>query len=384
MRHPKTIAVVGLTHPFRGGIAHYSTLLVRELRKRHHVTFLALSRQYPSFLFPGKTQYDDSSAAIVEDHDAIIDSINPITWVRTAFYLKRQQIDLVVVQWWNPFFGLAFGTIINLLALMSNMRVCFLCHNVQPHESTLLDRVLSRYAFWRVKFFITHSEEDRQNLLALKPNAIIRKNLHATYSIFSHFKVYEKDEAREILDISRDKVLLFFGLVRAYKGLKYLISAMREIVKEIDCTLLIVGEFYEPKDAYEELIDELDLNNHVMIIDQYIKNEDVPLYFGSADVVVLPYIDATQSGIVQIAFGFNKPVISTNVGGLPEAIQHEQTGFVVEKESSESLASAVVRFYQDQCEDKFVQAIQSRTQDFSWDMALQSIESFLPQHDDES
>ena len=377
MNQPKKIAVLGLSYPFRGGIAHYSTLLVRELRKQYRVTFITLKRQYPSFLFPGTTQYDHSTSRIVEDNDSIIDSINPFTWISTAFLLKREAFDLIIVQWWNPFFGLAFGTIINVLAFMAKTKICFLCHNVLPHESTIVDRILSKYAYKNVQYFIVHSEEDQKNLLSLKPKAVVKKNLHPTYAIFSDFDIYEKHQARQKLNISHKNILLFFGLIRKYKGLKDLIYAMEKVVQHLDCVLLIVGEFYEPKSEYESLINELSLNDYVIIVDKYINNEEVSLYFCSADVVVLPYIEATQSGIVQIAFGLNTPVITTNVGGLPEAVSNGKTGFIVEKESPEKLAEAIVKFYQGNYGDRFREEIQKMTRDFSWDVELRNIASFL-------
>jgi glycosyltransferase involved in cell wall biosynthesis len=253
-----------------------------------------------------------------------------------------------------------------------------LCHNVMPHESTLLDRVLSRYAFLSVKYFIVHSDEDKSNLLSLKPRAVVRKTVHPTLSIFGEFASYGKSQARAELGIKADeKVLLFFGLVRAYKGLKCLIRAMAEVVKSMDCVLLVVGEFYEAKREYITLINELGLEKHIVVRDEYVKNEAVSLYFSSADVVVLPYVTATQSGIVQIAFGLNKPVITTNVGGLPEAVQDGKTGFVVDPESPEKLADAILRFYADDCEAKFSYNIRENATAFGWDAEVKTIEEFL-------
>ena len=375
---PKNIAVLGLTYPFRGGIAHYSTLLVRELRKKYAVRFITLKRQYPNLLFPGKTQYDDSNEQLYEENEPRIDSINPLTWIRTAFALQKAQVDFVVVQWWNPFFGLAFGTIINLLYLLSKQRTCFLCHNITPHENTWLDKLLSKYAFLTVQYFIVHSEEDEHNLRALKPNAHIKKNPHPTYSFFTNYETFSKEESRKILNIIPQKnVLLFFGLIREYKGLEHIICAMKKIIKHIDCLLLVVGEFYEPKQKYTSLINELLLQDHVIVIDRYVKNEEVPLYFCSADVVVLPYIRATQSGIVQIAFSLHKPVITTNVGGLPEAVEDGKTGFIVEPQSPEQLAEAVIRYYREGWEVKFCEAIQRHSDNFSWERELTNIAAFM-------
>jgi glycosyltransferase involved in cell wall biosynthesis len=377
-RGKSKIAVLGLTYPFRGGIAHHSTLLVRNLRKRYSVKFITLSRQYPTLLFPGKTQYDDSAHSLSEENQPLIDSVNPLSWIKAAFAIKRARVDLVVVQWWNPFFGLAFGTVANLLKIITKTKVCFLCHNVMPHEGTLLDRVLSRYAFRGAKYFIVHSDEDRSNLLSLKPRAVVRKNVHPTFSIFGEFASYEKTQARSELGIRSDqRILLFFGLIRAYKGLKCLIQAMAEVVKSVDCVLWVVGEFYDSKEEYLALIKELGLEAHIVVRDEYVKNEAVPLYFSSADVVVLPYVSATQSGIVQIAFGLNKPVITTNVGGLPEAVEDGRTGFVVDPESPDKLAEAILRFYQGNYEAKFTEQIKEKASVFSWDAEVNSIESFL-------
>jgi glycosyltransferase involved in cell wall biosynthesis len=374
----RKIAVLGISHPFRGGIAHHSTLLVRNLRKKHSVQFITLNRQYPALLFPGRTQYDDSAQGLREENQPLIDSVNPVSWVRAVFALKQGNFDLVVVQWWNPFFALAFGTIANLLPLLANTRVCFLCHNVLPHESTWVDRILSRYAFLSVRNFIVHSEEDKRHLLALKSHAIVRRSFHPTYSIFGEFRSYQKREARHELGLcSSKKVLLFFGLVRAYKGLKYLIEAMSIVGKSLDCVLLVVGEFYDAKEEYLTQITRLGLENHVVIRDEYVKNEAVALYFSSADVVVLPYVTATQSGIVQIAFGLGKPVITTNVGGLPEAVKDGETGFVVDPESPGKLADAILRFYAGDYESKFSQTIKKNADVFSWDAEVETIESFL-------
>ncbi len=374
----KTIAILGLTHPFRGGIAHYTTLLVRELRKTHRVIFFSLTRQYPTLLFPGKTQYDDSQNPIVEANTPCIDSINPWTWLKSVWMLKRASPDLVVIQWWNPFFGFAFGTIANLLACISDIKICFLCHNVLPHESTAFDRLLLTYAFWKTNDFIVHSEEDQQNLIKLKPKATIKKNVHPSYDIFGDFETYNKHDARRKLGLENcEKIVLFFGLIRKYKGLHYLIQAMPEVMKAFDCKLLIAGEFYDAKSDYLELIETCGIGDHTIVVDQYISNEDVSAYFCSADVVILPYVDATQSGIVQIAFGLNKPVITTRVGGLPEAVDHGYTGLLVEKESPAELAEAIIHYYAENCEEDFSREIANRAIQFGWDTEIRNIEAFV-------
>jgi glycosyltransferase involved in cell wall biosynthesis len=377
----KKIAVIGLSYPFRGGISHYSTLLVRELRNKYAVLFLTLNRQYPAWLFPGKTQYDLSTAKLAEENHAIIDSINPLTWIKALLLLKKEKVDLLVIQWWNPFFSPAFGTIANLLPFVAKTRVCFLCHNVLPHESSIFDRLLAKYAFWRTRHFLVHSDKDRQVLLSLRPGTSVRRNHHPTYAVFGDLLRYAKQEARSKLKIPADKqVILFFGMIRPYKGLEVLLYAMQEVARQIDCLLMIVGEFYEPKEKYDSLIRQLGLESHVVVFDQYVKNEEVSLYFCASDVVVLPYIEATQSGIVQIAFGLNKPVITTNVGGLPEAVEDGKTGFVVDPQSPDKLAQAILKFYAGDYETKFSQQIKQVSQDFSWHTEVSSIERFLLDH----
>jgi glycosyltransferase involved in cell wall biosynthesis len=374
----KQIAVLGLSHPFRGGIAHYSTLLVRELRRQHPVRFLTLRRQYPAFLFPGQSQYDDSAATIAEENEPIIDSINPLTWLRTAFTLWRGGYDLVVVQWWNPFFGLAFGTITNLLGLVSRARICFLCHNVLPHEASRFDRWLTGYAFWRATDFVVHSEQDRANLLALAPKAAVTKTRHPSYAVFGAQNVCDKAAARHRLGLRPDRpTLLFFGLIRPYKGLEYLLRAMPLVARDVDCLLLVVGEFYEPKERYTRMIEDLRLGECVKLVDRYVKNEEVSLYFRSADVVVLPYVDATQSGVVQIAFGLEVPVITTEVGGLPEIVEDGCTGFVVPSRCPEQLAEAIVRFYREAREPSFRKEIARRKGEFDWRQETEAITGLL-------
>jgi glycosyltransferase involved in cell wall biosynthesis len=374
----KQIAVLGLSHPFRGGIAHYSTLLVRELRRHHPVRFLTLRRQYPAFLFPGQSQYDNSAATITEENEPIIDSINPLTWLRTAFTLWRGGYDLVVVQWWNPFFGVAFGTITNLLGLVSRARICFLCHNVLPHEGSLFDRWLTGYAFWRATHFVVHSEQDKANLQSLVPRAPVTKTKHPTYAVFGAQDLCDKAAARRRLGLRADRpTLLFFGLIRPYKGLEYLLRAMPLVAREVDCLLLVVGEFYEPKERYTRLIEDLHLGERIKLVDRYVKNEEVSLYFRSADVVVLPYVDATQSGVVQIAFGLEVPVITTDVGGLPEIVEDGSTGFVVASRSSEQLAEAIGRFYREAREASFRKEITRRRGEFDWHQEIEALTGLL-------
>ena len=222
---PDRVAVVGLSYPYRGGISHYSTLLVRALRRNHQVDFITLRRQYPGLLFPGQSQYDYSARTFEEENEAIVDSLNPWTWYQAARRLNEADPGLIVIQWWHPFFAPAFGSMVRFLRPSVQRRVCFLCHNVLPHESNPLQSALTRYAFRKAPFFIVHSEQDKQQLMELVPDANVRRGAHPTYEEFGVAGSNDKASAREQLGLAPDKnTILFFGLVRAYKGLRYLRS----------------------------------------------------------------------------------------------------------------------------------------------------------------
>lgn len=329
--------------------------------------FVNFRRQYPGLLFPGKTQFDFSANTLDEENVRLIDTLNPYTWVKTASLLNREKPDLIVFQWWHPFFAPPFGTIARLLEVRLRRKLCFLCHNVLPHESNPLQSVLTRFAFSRAPYFIVHSEQDLRDLRELRPDAVVRKGCHPTYSEFGQGGALPKEEARRRLGLSPDAdTVLYFGLVRKYKGLEYLIRAMRQVLRRRRCQLLVVGEFYDDKQPYLDLIESEGIADAVRVVDRYVPNEEVALHFDSADVVVLPYTSATQSGIVQIAFGLGTPVITTNVGGLPEAVDDGKTGLIVEPRSAERLAEAILRYYEEECEPRFRLEIERQVTRFDW------------------
>ncbi|MBI2844730.1 MAG: glycosyltransferase [Armatimonadetes bacterium] len=367
------ITIIGPSYPFRGGIAHYTALLCTSMSTSHQVRLVSLSRQYPRLLFPGKTQTDDSAARIaVEGAEPLIDSMNPITWFRAARRIREFAPDLVVIQWWHPFFAPAFGTIARLCRRFS--KVLFLCHNVIPHEKSGPVKALSKFAFAGADLFIVHSDEDMANLKSMLPKATVRKARHPTYEVFGEQRV-PRAQARKELSLDPDgNVVLFFGLVREYKGLRFLIEAMPKILASVDATLVIAGEFYEGREKYAELIQSLGIERKVRIRDEYIPNEKVAVYFEACDLVVLPYVSATQSGIVQIAYAFDKPVVTTNVGGLPEAVIDGDTGYTVPARDHRSLAEAVVAFFRSDKRDEFAANIREFRKEFSWERMVEAIE----------
>src|SRR6056297_3008020 len=338
--------LIGPTYPFRGGISHYTTLLYEHLKNRHEVRFFSFKRQYPGWLFPGKSDIDPSQAHIsVPGAERVIDSVNPATWLKTAREIIKYDPDAVVLPWWVSFWAPQFMVMAGLVKRYSRARIVFVCHNVVAHESTLLDKIATRMVLGLGDGFLVHSDADRRNLLQMLPEAKVCKRFHPTYDVFQ-FAGFDRDECRRQLGVGGN-VLLFFGFVREYKGLKYLLAAMPEILQQVPVTLLVVGEFWKDKAGYLDVIRELGIGDNVTIVDEYIPNEAVGKYFAAADLVVQPYVSATGSGVVQVAYGFERPVVATDVGCLPEIVEHGRTGYVIPPASSKSIADAVVSFFEE-------------------------------------
>lgn len=367
------LALIGPTYPFRGGIAHYTTLLYRHLKKRHEVRFFAFERQYPAWLFPGKSDRDPSAAPLYEPGALrMIDSMNPVSWLRTARAMVRFGCDAVVVPWWVSFWAPQFLSIIWHVKFYLGAKILFVCHNVVAHESKPHDKALTRWVLNTGDGFLVHSREDENNLRRMIPEARICRRFHPTYGAFDAFPIH-RETARKTLGLSGN-VLLFFGFVREYKGLKYLLAAMPSMLAELPVTLLVVGEFWKDKDVYRRMIEEAGIGAQVRIIDRYVPNEEVGLYFSAADLVVQPYVSATGSGVVQMAFGFNKPVAATTVGSLSEMVEDGETGFLVQPKDPSGISNAVVRFFKEGNARMFEENIRKRQYRFSWDHLVNGLE----------
>lgn len=366
------VVLVGTAYPLRGGIAHYFALLARHLSKRHTVTTITFSRQYPAFLFPGKTQEEQGDGGAAEPAAQLIDSVNPFTWISTARRIASMKPDVLVFKYWLPFFGPCFGTIAGLVRRWTGARIVFICDNVIPHERRIGDIVFTRFAFQFVDLFIVQSHAVEKELKEFRHHANAVFVPHPVYEIFGG--ATSKTRARTKLRITSKRVILFFGYVRRYKGLDTLLEAMAFLRKSLDVHLMVVGEFYHDERIYRKLIDDLALGDDVTVVSDYIPNNQVGEYFSAADVVVLPYRSATQSGIVQIAYQFDKPVIATDVGGLAEVVRHGVTGFIIPAENPAALASAVTDFYKTKSETRFVRAVQREKKKYSWDSLVKAIE----------
>lgn len=370
------IFLVGTAYPMRGGIAHYIALLYQKLKEAgHDIKIISFKRQYPKLLFPGKTQEDQSKEIIKLDSEPLIDSINPFTWFKVFFKIRTEKPDIIVYKYWMTFFAPCYGTIVHLTRWFTNSKSLFLCDNIIPHERRFFDGILIRWGLRKVDYFIIQSKSVREDLLTYKPDATFKEVPHPVYEIFK--ENYTASEARTKLSIApAEKVLLFFGYIRAYKGLNFLIDALPIILKKFTVRLIIAGEFYEGRTQTINQIKKLYLEKFIILKDDYIPNEDVGLYFAATDVVVLPYVSATQSGIIQIAYNYNKPVITTNVGGLPEVIKEGATGYIVPARSASALAEAIFNFFQVKHTINFAEKIQEHKKQYSWDRLAEAIINF--------
>ena len=371
------LTVIGPTHPFRGGIAHYTTLLVRSLRTSHDVQFFSYSRQYPHWLYPGNTDLDPSHSLLTREAPSVtFDALNPLAWLRLAREVKTSSSRLVVLQWstvyWTPFYWLFLKS----LGKRRKPKSVFICHNVMEHEPNRIKSAISRRVLNRADFFITHPQWDRNNLerwLGPSRAGAIRICPHPAYEHLSQ-PVLSKAEAKAALGIRAERVVLFFGFIRDYKGLRYLIESLPQVRAKLDVHLLIAGEVWGDAKPYHELISQLGISASVTFVEGYIPNEEVARYFAASDLVVIPYVSATQSGIVQLAYGFGKPVVVSRVGGLPEVVEEGVTGYLVPPQDSASISNAVLDFYQHHREAAMCEAVCHKRSAFSWERLCRTIE----------
>jgi glycosyltransferase involved in cell wall biosynthesis len=291
----------------------------------------------------------------------------PWSWYRTARWIVDVQSDLLILHWWVTFWALPFATIAARVG-KQGIPVLYFCHNVLPHEEKPWDRPLARLALRQGDRHIVTSREQERRLAELLPDARIYSGFLPTASALAEVGSNPlRDEACRRLSLDAERpVALFFGFVRPYKGLRYLLEAMPVVLEQVDVQLLVVGEFWEDKQAYLDLIAQLDIERSLTIVDRYVPNEELGLYFGAADVVVLPYLSVTQSAVVQLAYGFGKPVIATEVGDLPEVIDHERTGLIVPPGDPAALAGALQRFLRQDRPEQMQEAVLAKQGQFSW------------------
>ncbi len=365
------IVILGPAHPFRGGgITTFNERLARGLQEAgHRVEILNFTVQYPSFLFPGKSQTTNEAAPTDLTIEQRLHSMNPFNWWATGEYLRKKKPDLVLVRYWLPFMGPAFGTVLRRVRKNHHTKIIALTDNVQPHEKRLGDQHFTRYFLPVCDAFITMSKKVELDLRAFVDDKPILQVRHPLYDNFG--EPVAKETARKTLGIAADcKLILFFGFIRAYKGLDLLLKAI-PLIREPGIVLLVAGEFYEDAAAYHQLIGELGIENKVKLVADFIPSDQVRYYFSAADLVVQPYRNATQSGVTPLAYHFDKPMVVTNVGGLPDYVENEVTGLIAEPEPA-SLAQAINRFFEFG-EDRFSTQIREKKKELSWSAFINQV-----------
>lgn len=368
------ICIIGPTYPFRGGISHYTTLLFRYIKKHHLTTFIAFKRQYPQWLYPGETDQDLSKKPIQEDGVVhLLDSLNPLSWLKVAQKVRMTGAELVIIPWWTSFWTVPFFCIIQLIKKRSTARILFICHNVKEHEANFINRICTGLILRLGDLHVVHSKEEYGDLKKIVPGSTVIQGFHPTYENLQE-EQYSQESAREKLNV-RGRVLLFFGFIRPYKGLIHLLSAMPEIVEKLgpDLVLMVVGECWEDEQQYSDKIEELGIGKHILRVNKYVPNEQISLYFSASDLVVIPYSSATGSGILQVAFGCEKPVVATRVGALTDDVVDGQTGFLVSPNDPEELANAIVKFFIEEKSKQFSANIRETKDRFSWDLMVDLI-----------
>lgn len=369
----KKIVLIGPVYPYKGGIAHYTSLMYKAISAKYDVRMISYKMQYPKILFKKEQKDYTNDLFQIDEAEFLIHTANPLNWIQSAKEINAWTPDLVIIQWWHPYFAPCYWS---LTKMLHDCKIMFVCHNVFPHERFAMDSFLVKQVMKQGNYYIAHSKMDTDDLNELIPNAKVCQTVLPTFNVFK-FKDLSKQQGRGMLNLSKDdKVLLFFGFVREYKGLKHLIKALSHVVQKYDdVKLLIVGDFGSDKQDYLSLIEECQVTDYINIYDEYIPDNEVEKFFAACDLVVLPYETATQSGIVQVAYGFEKPVIVTNVGGLPDVVTDNKTGYVVEAQNPERLADAIIRYYDEKKEQEFTVNVQKEAYRFSWNRMVEAIEN---------
>ena len=361
------VALLGPTHPYRGGIAHYTTLLARAFAISHETHIVSFTRLYPGLLFPGATQFDRSAEALLPpvEPERLLDSVNPLTWRRAGMRLRALRPDLLIVPWWHPFFGPSLGTAARIARRGGGPKRIFLTHNVEPHESSPIDRWLADYGLGAADGFLVHARAEADRLRPRARGRPIRVHPHPSYEFFSERRP-SREAARAAIG-ARGRVILFFGYVRPYKGLRDLLEALRVARGDAWDQLYVVGEFYEPRDRYDAALQDPALQGKVKVVDRYVPNEEVADYFAAADLVALPYRSATGSGIAQIAFGAGVPVIATRTGGLEEVVEEGVSGLLVPPSDPRALARAIERYFGEDLGPRLREGVAAARGCFTWE-----------------
>ncbi len=380
MDNKRNVVIIGTAYPFRGGgISTFNERMARAfMQQGDQVTIYTFSLQYPGYLFPGKTQYSTEPAPGDLNILVAVNSINPFNWIKVGRKIRKLNPDMVIIRYWIPFMAPCLGTIASIIRKNRHTKIVAITDNIIPHEKMPGGKLLSKYFVHSCDAFVAMSRSvlgDLEQLDNIKPKC------YAPHPLYDNFgEAVPKEEAKMSLGLEQDiSSVLFFGFVREYKGLDLLINAFADKrLRSFPLKLLIAGEFYIDPKPYTDLIANLGIDNYVEIRNSFIPNTEIVNYFCASDVVAQPYREATQSGITQIAYHFNKPMITTNVGGLSETVPDGKVGFVVNPDSAE-IANALRKFFDEHLEQEFSAAAAKEKLRFSWENFTKVIETLAKQ-----
>jgi D-inositol-3-phosphate glycosyltransferase len=367
------IISLGPAHPYRGGLASFNDRLALQfIAEGHEIEIFTFSLQYPRFLFPGKTQYTDGPPPSGVTIKRRLNSINPFNWISVGLEIKKKRPDILLLRYWLPFMGPSLGTVARIARWNHHTRVICIFDNVVPHEKRPGDRILTHYLTGSIDGAVVMSRTVLDDLRVFSRSIPVKLSPHPLFDNYG--KKVSKYEASASLNLDPGySYLLFFGFIRAYKGLDLLIEAFSdERLRNRSIKLIIAGEFYEDDKPYNDLIIKNNLQSDIIIYDKFIRDEEVSLFFSIADLVVQPYRSATQSGVTQIAFHFDKPMLVTDVGGLREIVADGSCGYVVSPEPK-AISEAIVDFYDNSKEKAFTEGIVKEKEKFSWNRMTSSI-----------
>jgi glycosyltransferase involved in cell wall biosynthesis len=368
----KTVIIIGPAYPFRGGIATTNERLAREfVSMGFDVKIETFTIQYPTFLFPGKTQFNLKPAPENISIQRSINSVNPLNWIKVGRRIRKQKPDMVIIRYWLPFMAPCFGTIAGLIRKNKHTIIICLADNVVPHEHRPGDRLMTNYFIQRIDGLIAMSRSELTAARTFRSNLPVGYCPHPIFDNYGERLPFEVAKQKLNLDVDT-KYLLFFGFIRDYKGLDLLINAFADTrLRKFPVKLLVAGEYYSSPESYLEIIKKNNLEDLIELQTDFIPDDDVNLYFSAAEMVVQPYKSATQSGVTQIGYHFNKPMLVTNVGGLSEIIPDGKIGYVVDPDAA-SIANALVDFFTNNRVDEFETNIVEEKKKFSWSNLVQT------------
>ena len=373
MTEPGTIYILGPAYPLRGGgMSSYNERLAREFNLMgYDARIITFSLQYPGFLFPGKTQMSTEPPPKDLNIRVLMNSINPINWIRVGTLLSREKPDMVVVRYWLPFMGPCLGTIIRKIRRNKHTRIICIADNIIPHEKRIGDTLFTKYFTRSIDGFITMSRKVLADLKAFAPS---KPSRYVPHPLYDHFgDPISKQEARDRLGLgSQDRIILFFGFIRKYKGLDLLFRAMADDrIRSAGIRLMVAGEFYEQEQTYLDLVKELGISDLLILHTNFISDARVREYLCAADLVVQPYRQATQSGVTPLAYHFNKPMLVTRVGALPEMVPDGLVGLVSDPEPT-AIADGILKFYE-LGESHFLPHIEAEKEKYTWSTMVRAI-----------